>query len=76
MQKSTILNGNGTIEAMQYAGGGYLFGFSPASIVPEGSIISQNNWMKTVSKNWNEPLNWLNECTGRKLKYLYFGIFI
>ena len=52
--------GNGTIEAMHYAGSGYLFGFSPASIVPDGSIISQNNWRGTVSKNWNDPLNWLN----------------
>lgn len=55
---SVKIAGNGAIESAQYVGAGSAFGISPASKIPDGSLITEINWIGSVNNNWNEPMNW------------------
>ncbi len=55
---SISMSGKGVIAASSFNGSGSVLGISPASMIPDGSSISENNWIGTVSNDWNEPLNW------------------
>jgi len=52
------ISGDGSIESANYTGDGSVFGIFPASLVPDGSLITENNWVGTLSNIWDEPLNW------------------
>ena len=54
------ITGNGAIESAQYDGSGSVLGVTPASLIPDGSLISEYNWLGSLDNNWNEPLNWAN----------------
>jgi hypothetical protein len=55
---SASISGNGAIESIHYYGSGSVFGINPPSVIPDGSIVSENNWIGAINNNWNEPLNW------------------
>jgi len=55
---SVSINGNGAIESVHYSGAGSVFGISSASLIPDGSLISEYNWIGTLNNKWDEPLNW------------------
>jgi trimeric autotransporter adhesin len=55
---SVTISGNGVVQSAQYSGSGTVFGISPASLVPDGSLITESNWMGSVNNEWNEPQNW------------------
>lgn len=55
--------GDGVIESAHYDGSGSVLGISPASIIRDGSVITEFNWLGAQDNNWNEPLNW----AGRKV---------
>lgn len=57
------ITGNGIIESAHYDGPGSILSIKPASFIPDGSLISENNWIGAQDNNWNEPLNW----AGRKV---------
>ena len=57
------VTGNGTIESAHYIGSGSVLDIIPASSIPDGSLISEYNWLGTQDNNWNEPSNW----AGRKV---------
>jgi len=50
--------GKGTIESAHYDGVGSLLGISPASSIPDGSLVSEKNWIGVLNNNWNDPSNW------------------
>ncbi len=52
------INGNGAIESVHYNGNGSAFNIHPASIIPDGSLISEFNWTGNLNSNWGEPKNW------------------
>jgi hypothetical protein len=52
------VSGNGAIESAHFNGSGSILGINPASLIPDGSLITEYNWLGTQDKNWNEPLNW------------------
>lgn len=52
------ISGNGAIQSANYDGAGSAFGINPASSIPDGSLISEYNWVGTLDNNWNEPMNW------------------
>lgn len=55
---SAEMTGAGAIEAVHYDGTGSLQGIKPASSIPDGSLITNCNWLGTLNNNWNEPMNW------------------
>lgn len=55
---SSKFSGNGTIESVEFDGQGSLFAIAPASLIPDGSLITEFNWLGTLNTNWNEPRNW------------------
>jgi len=55
---SVNIKGNGTIESVQYKGIGSAFSIHPASLIPDGSLISEYNWTGKVNSNWNDTQNW------------------
>jgi hypothetical protein len=52
------ISGNGIVESVTYSGTGSVFGILPASSIPDGSLISEYNWVGTLNNTWSEPLNW------------------
>lgn len=52
------ITGNGVIESAHYDGAGSILSIKPASFVPDGSLITENNWIGAQDNNWNDPLNW------------------
>ncbi len=52
------ISGTGSVASADYTGQGVVFGISPVSSVPKGSLISENNWIGTINNEWDEPLNW------------------
>jgi len=60
---AVTITGNGAIESAHFNGSGSVLGINPASLIPDGSLITEYNWLGTQDKNWNEPLNW----AGRKI---------
>lgn len=52
------ISGSGAIESAHFNGSGSVLGINPASLIPDGSLITEFNWLGTQDKNWNEPLNW------------------
>ena len=52
------VKGTGAIESVHYAGEGSALGVSPASSIPDGSYITEYNWIGSVSGNWNDAQNW------------------
>jgi len=52
------ISGNGAIQSANYEGTGSAFGINTASSIPDGSLISEYNWVGTLDNNWNEPMNW------------------
>jgi hypothetical protein len=52
------ISGKGIIESARYSGNGSVFGIKTASSVPDGSLITEFNWVGSLNVNWNEPLNW------------------
>ncbi|MDO9254335.1 MAG: T9SS type A sorting domain-containing protein [Bacteroidales bacterium] len=63
MGSAVNISGNGAIESAHFNGSGSVLGINPASLIPDGSLITEYNWLGTKDKNWNEPLNW----AGRKI---------
>lgn len=55
---SVSISGKGAIESMQFAGEGSLFGISPAFSIPDGSLVSEYNWLGSTGNDWSEPSNW------------------
>jgi len=55
---SVNIKGNGAIESIKYDGSGSAFGIHPASLIPDGSLISEYNWTGKLNSNWNEAQNW------------------
>ena len=55
---SVNIKGDGTIESVHYNGNGSVLGVIPASSIPDGSLVSECNWLGTLNNNWTEPMNW------------------
>lgn len=53
-----VVSGRGVVESAHYEGDGSVMSIVPASSIPDGSLITENNWLGTVNANWNEPMNW------------------
>ncbi len=52
------IKGNGAIQSAQYEGNGSAFGIQPTSVIPDGSLISEFNWVGNRNSNWNDAQNW------------------
>lgn len=52
------ISGNGAVQSAHFSGAGSVLGINPASLLPDGSFITEYNWLGTQDQNWNEPLNW------------------
>jgi hypothetical protein len=63
IDSSVNISGNGVIESAHFNGSGSVLGVNPASSIPDGSLITEYNWLGTYDKNWNEPLNWSGKKT-------------
>ncbi len=57
---NTDIAGSGTIIASNFDGNGSAFGITPVSVIPDGVLISENNWLGSLNDIWNEPMNWSN----------------
>ena len=55
---SVNIKGNGAIESVYFDGNGTAFGIHPASLIPDGSLISEYNWTGKLNSNWNDTQNW------------------
>ncbi|MFZ4547081.1 MAG: T9SS type A sorting domain-containing protein [Bacteroidales bacterium] len=56
--QSVEILANGLIESASYTGNGSISGVNLSNQAYYGSIISENNWLGTISCDWDEPLNW------------------
>ena len=52
------IKGEGIIQSVHFDGNGSVLGVTSLSSVPDGSLISEFNWLGTLNTNWNEPMNW------------------
>ena len=52
------INGNGIIESAHYEGNGSVFSISNLSLIPDGSVVTEANWIGIHSSDWNDPANW------------------
>jgi hypothetical protein len=52
------ISGDGTIEAAAFEGSGPVFDFSSVSLIPSGSLISENNWTGSQNNSWDDSSNW------------------
>jgi hypothetical protein len=52
------VSGKGVIESAHYDGSGSVFGIKTLSLIPDGSLITEFNWIGSFNTNWNDPLNW------------------
>jgi len=55
---SASFSGNGAVESVHFDGTGNVFNITPLSIVPDGSLMTENNWIGSLNNSWTEPLNW------------------
>jgi len=55
---SVKILGKGAIQSAHYDGTGSVLSIGTASSIPDGSLISGNNWIGTFNNDWNEPQNW------------------
>ncbi len=55
---SSSIKGNGVIVSAHYDGSGSVLGISTTSSIPDGSLVTEYNWVGTIDSNWNNPLNW------------------
>jgi hypothetical protein len=58
INSSVSIKGNGVIESAHYEGSGSVFSMNTASLIPDGSLITEFNWVGISDNNWNEPMNW------------------
>lgn len=58
VSSSAIINGNGTIVSAHYDGNGSVLSFNNASLIPDGSLVTEYNWVGNQDNNWNNPKNW------------------
>ncbi len=58
INSSVSIKGSGVIESAHFEGSGSIFTMNAASLIPEGSLITEYNWVGTSNNNWNEPMNW------------------
>jgi len=56
--QSVNISAKGVIEALIYEGNGSISGVNINNQVYNGSIITENNWLGSISADWEEPLNW------------------
>jgi len=52
------IKGNGAIESAQFEGVGSVMSIQPVSSIPDGSLVTEYNWVGSLDNNWNEPMNW------------------
>lgn len=52
------ISGAGSVLSGTYNGTGAIAGISPSSSIPNGSLLSEFNWIGAANTNWNDPLNW------------------
>jgi hypothetical protein len=50
--------GTGFIKGAAYSGCGEIMNISPASSIIVNTVLSENNWIGSVSNDWNDPQNW------------------
>lgn len=55
---SSSISGNGVIESAHFDGAGSVFSITPSTVIPDGSMITENNWTGSINTSWTEPLNW------------------
>lgn len=55
---SVSISGKGVIESSYFNGSGTVLGITPASLIPDGSLISENIWIGNLNNDWYEPMNW------------------
>ena len=56
-QSVTVL-AKGSVDAANYSGSGSISGVNLSNQIYNGSTLTENNWLGTISSNWDEPLNW------------------
>ncbi|NVO19333.1 MAG: hypothetical protein HXX13_06515 [Bacteroidetes bacterium] len=56
-QQASII-GSGIVSSSNFNGSGEIMTYSPCSSVPQGSLLTENNWTGINSADWNDPMNW------------------
>jgi len=55
---SSILTGKGSIVSAHFLGQGKVMGMIGANLISDGSLVTENNWIGSISNSWAEPQNW------------------
>jgi len=58
VNESVKISGTGSISAWGFEGRGNVFSINDLAIIPDGSLVSEVNWIGGKNSEWNETANW------------------